>query len=150
MAGLYELGSARGHGLSRLLNQWIRKGAGALLMPGHEGFGPVMPASSWRIGPQRLNRHSTYSARGRALRQIAVIGFSTGGTLALHLARQRPVARQVLLAPFLAIRYTGLIPLDPATYLRYVARLIPNLPRRGPAVRDPEMRLWAAAHRTRF
>ena len=54
------------------------------------------------------------------------------------------MARQVLLAPFLAIRYTGLIPLRPASYLRQVAQLLPNLPRRPPAVRDPEMRRWAA------
>ena len=49
------------------------------------------------------------------------------------------------MAPFLAIRYTGLIPVRPASYLRHLAQLIPDLPRRPPAVRDPEMRRWAAA-----
>ena len=75
---------------------------------------------------------------------VVVIGFSTGGTLALHLATRRPVARQVLLAPFLAILYSPLVPLRSATYIRGLARLIPNIPRRPPAVRDVEMRKWAA------
>jgi carboxylesterase len=55
------------------------------------------------------------------------------------------VARLVLLAPCLAIRYAGLLPLEPSRYLGYLARLFPNLPRRPPAVRDPEMRRRAAA-----
>jgi carboxylesterase len=75
---------------------------------------------------------------------VAVVGFSTGGTLALRLATRRPVARQVLLAPFLAIRYSGLIPLRPLSYLRLLARVFPDLPRRPPAVRDRAMRRWAA------
>ena len=49
------------------------------------------------------------------------------------------MARLVLIAPFLAIRYTGLIPVRPASYLRPLAQIIPDLPRRPPAVRDPEM-----------
>jgi len=73
------------------------------------------------------------------------VGFSTGGTLALRLATIRPVARLVLMAPFLAIRYSGLVPLRPASYLRRVAQVFPNLPRRPPAVRDPEMRRWASS-----
>ena len=32
----------------------------------------------------------------------------------------------------------------PASYLRHLAQLIPDLPRRPPAVRDPEMKRWAA------
>ncbi len=74
---------------------------------------------------------------------VAVIGFSTGGTLSLYLSFRKPVARQIVMAPFLAIRYTGLIPLRPASYLRHLAQLVPNLPRRPPAVRDPAMRRWA-------
>ena len=76
--------------------------------------------------------------------RVAVIGFSTGATVALDLASRKAVARQVLLAPFLAIRYSGLIPLRPASYLQHVAQLLPNMPRRPPAVRDSEMRRWAA------
>ena len=44
----------------------------------------------------------------------------------------------------LAIRYTGLIPLRPASYLRHLAQVLPDIPRRPPAVRDPEMRRRAA------
>ena len=114
----------------------------APVMPGHEGPGPVMPASSWRDWVATVESAFDLLAAGGT--PVVVIGFSTGGTLALHLAGQRPVARQVLLAPFLAIRYSGMIPLRPLSYLRHVARVIPNLPRRGPAVRDKEMRRWAA------
>jgi carboxylesterase len=76
---------------------------------------------------------------------IAVLGFSTGAMLALHLSAHHGVARLVLLAPFLAIRYAALFPLPPISYLRHVAKVLPNLPRHGPAVRDPHMRRWAAA-----
>lgn len=76
---------------------------------------------------------------------VAVVGFSTGATLALRLATLRPVARMVLLAPFLAIRHLGWLPFGPRAVLSPLARLIPSIPRRGPAVRDPEMRRWAAS-----
>jgi carboxylesterase len=115
----------------------------APIMPGHESPGPVMPRSSWREWSATVEAAFDELAAGGS--EVAVIGFSTGATLALHLAGRRPVARQVLLAPFLAIRFSGLIPVPPAMYLRGLAQVMPNLPRRGPAVRDPEMKRWASA-----
>jgi carboxylesterase len=115
----------------------------APIMPGHEGHGPVMPPSSWR--DWLTTAESAFDLLAAGGREVAVIGFSTGGTLALYLASRRPVARQVLLAPFLAIRYSGLIPVPAASYLRPLAQVLPNLPRRAPAVRDPEMRRWASS-----
>jgi carboxylesterase len=103
-----------------------------------------MPASSWR--DWATASEAAFDALAAGGGPVVVIGFSTGGTLALRLATRRPVARMVLLAPFLAIRYTGLIPLRPASYLRHIASLIPDLPRRPPAVRDPVMRRWASSH----
>ena len=114
----------------------------APILPGHEPVGPIMPASSWR--DWATASEAAFDALAAAGRPVVVIGFSTGGTLALRLASRRPVARMVLLAPFLAIRYSGLIPLHPASYLRHLANLIPDLPRRPPAVRDRVMRRWAA------
>jgi carboxylesterase len=115
----------------------------APIMPGHEGPGPVMPSSCWRDWAAAAERaFDTLAADGRP---VVVIGFSTGGTLALLLATRRPVERLVLLAPFLAIRYSSLIPIRPATYLRYLARVMPDIPRRLPAVRDPEARRSATA-----
>ena len=116
----------------------------APVLPGHEPVGPIMPASSWR--DWATASEAAFDALAAAGGPVVVIGFSTGGTLALRLATRRPVARMVLLAPFLAIRYSGLIPLRPASYLRHLAKLIPDLPRRPPAVRDPVMRRWAASH----
>jgi carboxylesterase len=115
----------------------------APLLPGHEGPGPVMPSSSWR--DWAATAATAFVELAAAGEPVVVLGFSTGATLALHLAAHRPVARLVLLAPFLAIRYAGLIPIRPASYLRHFAKLFPNLPRRGPAVRDRPMRRWAAA-----
>jgi carboxylesterase len=119
----------------------------APVLPGHDGAGPRMPASSWRDWAEAAESAFDELA-GRAV-PVSVVGFSTGGTLALRLATRRPVARMVLLAPFLAIRYSGLVPVRPIPFLRHLARVIPSLPRRGPAVRDPEMRR-AAAEADRF
>jgi carboxylesterase len=115
----------------------------APVMPGHEGPGPIMPSSSWRDWAATVE--TAFDALASGGGSVVVIGFSTGGTLALHLASRRPVARLVLLAPFLAIRYSHLIPIRPAVYMRLAARVIPNLRRRAPAVRDPEMKRVCAA-----
>ncbi len=114
----------------------------APVLPGHDGPGPTMPASKWSAWAETAD--AAYDELAAAGGPVALIGFSTGATLALYLASRKAVARQVLMAPFLAIRYTGLIPLRPASYLRHLAQLIPDLPRRPPAVRDPEMKRWAA------
>ena len=115
----------------------------APIMPGHEGPGPVMPRSTWREWLATVESAFDQLAAGGT--PVAVVGFSTGGTLALLLAGRRPVARQVLLAPFLGIRYSGLIPVPARIYLRALAQVLPNLPRRAPAVRDAEMRRAAAS-----
>jgi carboxylesterase len=135
--GAYELGPI----IAALEAEGLR--VSTPVLPGHEGPGPVMPSSSWRDWAATVEAaFDDLAAEGAP---VVVIGFSTGGTLALYLAGRRPVLRQVLLAPFLAIRYSHLIPLRPSTYLRHVARLIPNIRRRPSAVRDPEMRRWADA-----
>lgn len=129
--------------LEPLIAELKRKGLVVLapVLPGHEGPGPAMPASRWTDWAATAEAaFDELAATGSA---VAVIGFSTGGTLSLYLSSRKPVTRQVVLAPFLAIRYTGLIPLRPAAYLRRIAQIIPNLPRRPPAVRDAEMRRWA-------
>jgi carboxylesterase len=116
----------------------------APVLPGHEGPGPVMPASNWR--DWAATAESAFDELAASGEPVFVVGFSTGAILALYLTSRRPVARLVLLAPFMSIRFSGLVPLRPATYLRHVARVIKNLPRRPPAVRDREMRRWASAH----
>lgn len=115
----------------------------APILPGHDGPGPRMPHSCWEDWATTAEAAFDDLAAGGA--PVAVLGFSTGGTLALRLASRRPVDRLVLLAPFLAIRYSGLIPVRPRSYLERVARVMPDLPRRPPAVRDAEMRRWAAS-----
>jgi carboxylesterase len=101
-----------------------------------------MPASCWR--DWAATAESAFDDLAASGDPVVVLGFSTGATLALYLTSRRPVSKLVLLAPFLAIRYTGLVPVPPGTYLRPLARVMPNLPRRPPAIRDAEMRRWAA------
>ncbi len=110
----------------------------APILPGHEGPGPVMPSSSWRDWiAAAIQAFDELAVEGAP---VAVVGFSTGGTLALELSTLRPVACQVLLAPFLGIRFSRMIPVAPAVYLRAIARVMPNLWRRPPAVRDRAVR----------
>lgn len=113
----------------------------APVLPGHEGPGPKMPSSRWEDWSATAEQaFDDLNAHGDP---VAVLGFSTGGTLALRLAASRPVARLALLAPFLAIRFSGLVPLRPVSYLQQLARVVPDLPRRPPPIRDPVMRRWA-------
>ena len=75
---------------------------------------------------------------------------SSGFRPAVHLPCASPPAARsrgwFCSPPFLAIRYSGLIPLRPASYLRQPREAHPDLPRRPPAVRDPVMRRWASSH----
>jgi carboxylesterase len=114
----------------------------APVLPGHEGPGPVMPASLWRDWAAAAE--SAFDELVTTEQSVACIGFSTGATIGLYLASRRPIARLVLLAPFMAIRHTSLLPGRPIFYMRALARMILNLPRRPPAVRDRAMRRWAA------
>lgn len=110
-------------------------------LPGHDVPGRVMPASRWEDWDAAVT--AAFDGLAASGAPVAVVGFSTGGTLALHLASRRPVARLALLAPFLAIRFSRLLPVRPALYLGPIARVLPSIPRRRPAVGDPEMRRWA-------
>jgi len=129
--------------LEPLIGELKRRGLviQAPVLPGHEGPGPTMPDSRWTDWAAKAE--AAFDDLAASGSPVAVIGFSTGGTLSLYLSSRRPVAKQILMAPFLAIRYTGLILLRPPSYLRHLAQLLPDLPRRPPAVRDPEMRRWA-------
>ena len=67
----------------------------------------------------------------------------------IHVLAQAPHADFDRADLFLLIRdggrkWNGSI-LRPASYLRHLAKVIPDLPRRPPAVRDPEMRRWASS-----
>jgi carboxylesterase len=110
----------------------------APVLPGHEGPGPSMPSSAWRDWADAVE--SAYDGLAAGGSSVVVVGFSTGGTLSLYLASRRPVARQVLLAPFLAIRFGHLLPMGPAASLRALSRVMPQIPRRPPAVRDRAVR----------
>lgn len=135
--GPYELGplveALRGTG--RLVD--------APVLPGHEATADgVMPPSTWPEWTEAAE--GWFDALNTGDRPPALVGFSTGALIALHLATRRPVDRLVLLAPFFAIRYLGWLPFRPSPILRAAARRTPNLPRRSPAVRDPIAKAEAA------
>ena len=113
------------------------------MLPGHEGPGPTMPASRWTDWAAAAEAaFDELAAIGKS--RSSVIGFSTGGTLALYLSSRKPVARQVVMAPFLGHPLHAADPVAAAPPTSGISpRCIPNLPRRPPAVRDPEMRRWA-------
>jgi len=114
-------------------------------LPGHEATGRIMPTSRWQDWYDCVERSFDELAKGA--RPVAVVGFSTGGTLSMLLALRRPVARLALLAPFLAIRYTRFVPLlKPEQYIRWVSQVLPDLPRKAPPIRDPEARRAYATH----
>jgi pimeloyl-ACP methyl ester carboxylesterase len=97
-------------------------------LPGHEGPGPRMPDSRWEDWLETV--HRAYEELVTSVgRPAVVLGFSTGGTLGLRLALEARLAGLVLLAPFMAIRYSGLVPLRPVSYVRRLARLVSGLER---------------------
>src|SRR6478752_6372984 len=53
------------------------------VLPGHEGPGPVMPASRW--ADWAATAEAGFDELASAGGPVAVVGFSTGGTLALRL-----------------------------------------------------------------
>jgi carboxylesterase len=71
---------------------------------------------------------------------VAVVGFSTGGTLALHLAANRLVDRMALMAPFLRVRHRWFYGFRPEHYLNTIGRFVRRIPRRASAVSDRRLR----------
>jgi peroxiredoxin/esterase/lipase len=141
---LHGLGGGR-HELAPLIEALEACGVpiAAPIFPGHEATNRIMPVSSWQEWSGAAE--SAFDELAGLNRPIIVIGFSTGATLALHLATRRPVAALILLAPFIAVRHSHLFPIDAATALRYIGRVLPNFPRRRPPVRDRAVRRQLAA-----
>jgi carboxylesterase len=110
----------------------------APVLPGHRVEGRIMPASRWQDWIRTAE--TAFDELAATGRPVVIVGFSTGGTLALELATRRPVAALVLLAPFLAIRHSHWLPFDAIAVLRIVSRFWPDWPRRRSPVRDRSAR----------
>jgi carboxylesterase len=113
----------------------------APVLPGHEGTGRVMPASTWREWREAAGRE--LAALSDRAGPTAVAGFSTGGTISLALAAEEPerVARLVLVCPFLAVRHYRFLGPRPETLLNAGwGRWIGQIPRRWPATKSREAR----------
>lgn len=110
-------------------------------LPGHDTDGPIMPSSTWE--QWKAHAQLEFSKLHERLTPTAIVGFSTGATLALDLAADHPerVSRLVLICPFLAIRHYWFYGWRPEQYLRAPwGQWVEHVPRRPPAARDPEAR----------
>jgi carboxylesterase len=118
----------------------------SILYPGHDLPIKTMPASTW----QQWYAHilESYHRLSQTYTQISVVGFSTGATLALHLAAAHPLHRLILLSPYLLIRRRWYYLLPPEAYLFSIGHWIDSVPRRQLPIRDPAMQ--AAAMQASF
>ncbi len=117
----------------------------APVLPGHDdAFGPTMPGSTWPDWLEAAEAAFDALTSESEGERVAVVGFSTGATLALALATRRRVDRLVLLAPFLAIRFARWLLVPASVWLAPIARFVPNLPRRGAATLDRQVRVELA------
>lgn len=114
-----------------------------ILYPGHDRPSAQMPASTWRQWYEAVV--TTFKTLRDSYPTVAVVGFSTGGTLALHLARHYPVDALVLLAPFLRIYRPWFSPVAPEFLVQSLGQWIPWLPRRSLPIRDRSLRQAAEA-----
>jgi carboxylesterase len=130
---------ARVHGLS----------VQGLRLPGHGERRFTMPASSWPewYGAVEL----AWRALTRRYETVQVVGFSTGGLLALRLAQEQQLTQKlVLLAPFLRVFSPRLLPVSPEALVRGLPFLT-LVPRLGAPLRDPLLRaevMRCAGYRT--
>ncbi|CAA9590159.1 hypothetical protein AVDCRST_MAG81-5158 [uncultured Synechococcales cyanobacterium] len=139
-SGVYEM---------QLLGQYLHQQGltvQAIHYPGHDQPVSKMPASTW---PQWYGHVlETYQALAKDYTSVAVIGFSTGCLLSLHLAAAHPVEKLVLLCPYLALRREWYYPLPVEAYLFSLGWLIQEVPRLRLPIQDPVMR--AAAEKVEF
>ncbi len=116
-----------------------------ILYPGHDAPAKTMPASTWQQWYTRIVE--TYQKLSQSYSQVSVVGFSTGATLALHLAADYPLHKLVLLSPYLLIRRHWYYLLPPEAYLFSIGWWIDSLPRQQLPIRDSVMRAaaWQAS-----
>jgi carboxylesterase len=110
----------------------------AINYPGHDRQAAKMPASNWQDWYGHIR--NTYESLAKCYDNVNVVGFSTGCPLALHLATEFSIKKLVLLSPFFAIRREWFYLLPPEAYLYSLGRLIDDVPRRHPPIRDLQMR----------
>lgn len=122
-----------------LVDALVRQGRKTVAptLPGHGEPGFWMPPSRWEDWHAKvLEEYDRLRHEGF---RVSVAGFSTGATLALHLASEREVERLVLLSPFMEIkspfRWLKIEPL-----VRSFHRIVRQVPRRPPTLRDREAR----------
>jgi carboxylesterase len=113
--------------------------ARCVVLPGHDVRARRMPDSTWAQWSAALKLE--YEALAARHRQVHLVGFSTGGPLVLHLARERRLhqAKLVLLAPFFRVYRPLFSPVRPEALLRLVP-FLKRVPRRRPPLADRALR----------
>lgn len=134
--GVYEM---------QLLGQYLHETHGLTVQgisyPGHDCPAAAMPATTWQEWYAHIE--ATYQSLAQTYGAVAVVGFSTGCPLGLHLAAAYPLSRLILLCPYLALRrqWFYLLPLE--AWLFSLGWFIRDLPRWRLPLRDPAMRKLA-------
>jgi len=110
----------------------------AISYPGHDCPAAAMPASTWQAWYAHIE--ATYQSLAQSYAGVSVVGFSTGCPLGLHLAAAYPLAKLVLLCPYLALRWQWFYLLPLEVWLFSLGWLIREVPRWRLPLRDPAMR----------
>lgn len=111
--------------------------------PGHDFPSERMPYSHWEQWHERIVEQ--YEKLRENHDTISIVAFSTGCPLALKLIQSHPADRLILLSPFLNIKHEWYYGMTPEFYVRNLATLIPDVPRRRLAIQDPIMLKHAEA-----
>ncbi len=103
--------------------------------PGHDTSSLLMPSSYWEDWYSHIQ--DTYEKLLTQYDFVSIIGFSTGSTLALKLAQEKPVHSLALLSPFMKIRHRWYYGLEPERYMDFAPSWLQHVPRRPPAIKCP-------------
>lgn len=112
----------------------------AMLLPGHGTSPEDLATKTWQDWIGAVERE--YMALQQRYKTVYVIGFSTGGTLAIHLAKKHSLDGMILIAPYLQCPKVGGIPpefglkvIHPFLWnTKYFQKIAP------PGISDPQLR----------
>ncbi|MFN8671336.1 MAG: alpha/beta fold hydrolase [Candidatus Sericytochromatia bacterium] len=114
---------------TRSLGEYLNKkgfAVSGIRYPGHGTKGTVMSNYEWKDWYKTVE--DKYLELKNKYDNVYVLGFSTGGTLALKLAENYDIDKVIVLSPFISVTYKWYYIFTPETYLKTVGNLIDNYP----------------------
>ena len=107
-----------------------------ILLPGHGTDYHDMGSVTWQDWYKVVE--DNYLEMKKKYKNVYVIGFSTGSTLSLHLARNYKLDKLVIISPFIFVKYEWYYIFPPEFYARTLGRLVPFVKAAPSHVNDPE------------